>query len=292
MIVFLFESDLKQRRYFDVGDAFEADSGEVYEIGDRINCGANGAVHRCINTSGDEFAVKIQLNLAQRRIERFRREQSTLQGIAHENLVEYRDSGRMEGKRPSGRIEELPFLVMGLGQGNLAGLLREKGIGGVPPEVYKAQMRGLASALARLHEVAIHRDIKPENILVVGERWVLSDYGLCMPVVKTDDDEITFDDEVIGPRYWMSPEGINRAVSLGGNSELCPASDVFQLASIFWYIVTGRHPTGIVSQDDWNGPAELLGPLLRALRHNVKARTPSAAEFAAEIDDAIISGTI
>ena len=33
--------------------------------------------------------------------------------------------------------------------------------------------------------------------------------------------------------------------------EIVPASDVFQMAAIFWFVVNNRFPLGIVTHKDW-----------------------------------------
>ena len=142
---------------------------------------------------------------------------------------------------------------MELADCNLQDVIREEGA--LNYERYAGQFRGLAGALASLHEHAVHRDIKPENILIVGERWLLSDYGLCT-FVNPDEEDLTPEGQNVGPKFWLSPEAHNRR--LGCEDEINAASDVFQLAAIFWYVATGRRPSGILTEDDWTGAEETL----------------------------------
>ena len=153
-------------------------------------------------------------------------------------------------------------------------------------EQYAGQFRGLAGALASLHgnAEAVHRDIKPENILVLGERWLLSDYGLCT-LVNPEEEDLTPEGGNVGPKFWLSPEAHNRR--LGRGDEICAASDVFQLAAIFWYVVTGRHPCGIVTQEDWTGPDKLFHCLHRSLYHDLSKRPQNGGEFFTELEDAL-----
>jgi eukaryotic-like serine/threonine-protein kinase len=136
-------------------------------------------------------------------------------------------------------------------------------------EDYYGQFIGLAKALRQLHSVAIHRDIKPDNILISGDVWQISDFGLCA-LVEEAEEQLTRTDEAVGPRYWMSPEAVSKAMGLGDSINCC--SDLFQLASVFWFVVTRRAPIGILSMEDWSGPPALGKLLLETLQHNPSRR--------------------
>ena len=247
-------------------------------------------VHRCVETiSGEEFAIKFHLSLAQKKKQRFLREIELLQQIQHEQLVKYIDHGEVTGSMGRKRVGQIPsrdvrlaFLVMPLADSNLLTLLQNNR--SLPYEDYIGQFKGLARALSVLHRKAVHRDIKPENILVKGETWVLSDFGLC----KFHDcsEEITTDNEAVGPRYWMSPEAVNRAI--GNQDEISKRSDVFQLCSIFWFIVTGRHPSGCVCRGDWTGPENIFKLLLNALSHDENKRPSDGGQLAELLDSATL----
>jgi serine/threonine-protein kinase len=154
----------------------------------------------------------------------------------------------------------------------------------IPPATYLAQFLGLSKALVKVNEKALHRDIKPENILVVGSAWAISDFGLCD--LHEGGPDLSRVDERIGPAQWMSPEAFNK--NLGCPDAIGQTSDVFQLASVFWYATCGRHPTGIVRDTDWRGPAELYPVMEKALLHNNQNRYQTSAEFSAALEAAII----
>lgn len=272
-----------------IPDEIRGESGRIYEVSDRIAAGGNGVVHRCIDLSdGVEYAVKFQLDLRTHRRTRFEREKLLLAEVSHDHLVVYQDAGNVAGElrvrsRSKRTPKIVPFVVMMLANETLFGLVKRSEI---PVEIFISQFRGLAHGLGELHKKAIHRDIKPENILVMGDRWVLSDYGLCDMLDATAEERMTPDWEIVGPRFWMSPEANNR--SIGRGDVINTASDVFQLASVFWFVVNRSHPTGILSRDDWHGPDSLFEPVFRALHHSAAIRPIDGTAFAAEIDAAIV----
>lgn len=272
-----------------VPDEVRGESGRLYEIGDRIAAGGNGVVHKCTDLSdGTEFAIKFLLDLRQHRRTRFARERALLAELKHEHLMVYQDCGEVEGERRRPRQKPdrkiVPFIVMVLATEALTDLVRRAH---VPKEIFLAQFRGLAEGLGELHTKAVHRDIKPDNILVVGDRWVLSDYGLCDMHAIPAEERMTPDWEIVGPRFWMSPEANNR--SIGRDDAINAASDVFQLASVFWFVVNRSHPTGVLSRDDWKGPDALFEPIFRALHHRTAVRPTDGLAFANEIEQAILN---
>ena len=281
--------DSRRGEKFRIAERFSGISGKCYEISDRIDCGGNAVVHRCVDViSGDEYAVKVQLVVKLNRLRRFEKEIELLRVSKHDQLVSYIDHGKMAASHIWGnrrareeRRIDLLFVVMPLAETNLKNLVQKQR---TPLQYgdYIGQFKGLAGALGVLHEKAIHRDIKPENILVKGETWMLSDYGLCEIIEREDD--ISGPNEAIGPRYWMSPEAVNKAI--GNSDEISKRSDVFQLCSVFWFVVTGRHPSGNISSEDWRGPSSIYSVLAAALSHNAALRPADGLELADRLNNA------
>lgn len=287
MSTYLYLREKDQNKYYhSINDTLKTCSGQQYEIVDRINAGGNAVVHKCLDSkTGEEFAVKFQLDHRGNRLKRFLQEQELFKKLQHEHLVRYKDYGQLESEcfidRKKSKPLIIPFLIMELAEENLLTQTKNKKI---ESEIYFAQFRGLTKALAVLHQYAIHRDIKPDNILISGERWLLSDYGLCA-FLDDDKDQLTKVDEIIGPRFWMSPEANNR--SIGGNDDIDKSSDVFQLAAVFWFCVNKTHPTGVLTKSDWRGPDKLFEPIYRALHYDKKIRPKDGSEFAEQIENAI-----
>ncbi|WP_313299913.1 protein kinase domain-containing protein [Pseudomonas sp.] len=284
-----------QSSSYTISDHVTGDDGRIYIVGERIAAGGNAVVHECNEKlSGDSYAVKFQVELRQRRRERFQREVELLRGFDDPHIIRFVATGtvpgiRTERVRRNGRIatrrgnsEELPFVILMRASEDLA--KHAKTPHQIPPATYLAQFLGLSKALVKVNEKALHRDIKPENILVVGSAWAISDFGLCD--LHEGGPDLSRVDEKIGPAQWMSPEAFNK--NLGCADAIGQTSDVFQLASVFWYATCGRHPTGIVRGTDWCGPAELFPIMERALLHSSQDRFQTSAEFSAALEAAII----
>lgn len=278
-----------------VPDRIVARDGFYYAIEDRLGAGGNGVVHQCTReVDGEIYAIKFLTSLDDaRRRARFEREKgimAALSGVPHDHLIRVITDGVVMASQRIKRREfekEMPFVVMEKADQSLREFIKKEGYP-ISSAVYMAQFRGLVSGLEVLHQHAVHRDIKPDNILVVGERWVISDFGLCAVVGEAGDgSDLTRHWEVVGPRFWMSPEANNRSIGL--DEEITFASDVFQLAAVFWWVVNRRHPSGILCQDDWLGLGNLYEPVAKALQHSTQRRFDSATAFKTAVVEAIES---
>lgn len=272
-----------------------AADGRGYAVGEQIGSGGNAVVCECEDeTDGSIYAVKFLLLPKDKgRLPRFEQETRIIQKLAqtnHDHLIRFIAHGEADGVVPEWRSRRLsqvkvPFLIMERASKSLREHVAEAR-DPIAPEIYFGQFRGLVSALSVLHEHALHRDIKPDNILIVGERWTISDFGLCLPTQPEEGaQDLTAVGHIPGPRFWMSPEANNRSVGLP--DEIGSASDVFQLAAVFWWVVTRRHPSGILTQEDWTGSPRLYEPISKALQHSLGRRFQTAQDFGAAVTVAI-----
>ncbi len=268
-------------------------NGSRYTVLEMLGKGGNGAVLECENAAtGETFALKVLLNPKSPRNKRFERKIEIISRLNHDHIITYITHGeallnhphrsQRNGRKPrhSGQFKTL-FVVMRKADSNLREFL-VKDVSQLRFEDYYGQFVGLAKALKQLHSVAIHRDIKPDNILISGDIWQISDFGLCALIEDTEE-QLTRTNEAVGPRYWMSPEAISKAMGLGDVIDCC--SDLFQLASVFWFVVTRRPPIGILTMEDWPGPPSLGQLLLETLQHNPSRRPKSTTEFLQQLED-------
>jgi serine/threonine protein kinase len=130
--------------------------------------------------------------------------------------------------------------------------------------------------------------VKPANVLVaadeLGEHAYLTDFGLTKRLDAADG--LTTPGRFIGTIDYMSPEQIR-----GG--QLGPASDVYSLGCLFYYLVVGQPPFALASDADVIAahleaqPPRLPGDLepldqvlLRAMAKDPNERFDSAGAFA------------
>lgn len=287
---------IRQKTCYEIPGIVRTEEGREYEVYDLINAGGNAVVHECLDRlSGETYAIKFQVELGKNRPQRFAQEVELLRAFDDPHIIGYVGHGAVKGTRQqvnsprargraSGappRVDQIPFVILHRASNSLSDLVRERS--SLSPAEYLGQFVGLTRALVKINETALHRDIKPENVLVIGDSWLISDFGLC-DVLGAEAD-LSGENEKIGPIFWMSPEALNRR--LGCEDEICQASDVFQLASVFWYAACGRHPSGIVEQEDWSGPDEVFPVLHQALAHDPTRRFNTSAEFSAALLEAI-----
>jgi serine/threonine protein kinase len=105
------------------------------------------------------------------------------------------------------------------------------------PERAARVIRNLADGLNEIHAVGVvHRDLTPGNVLCCGagesELFKISDFGIARPIGLT----ATFGEVALGTPGYVAPEQLmSQDVSAG------PHSDIFSLAAVIFYVLTGQH---------------------------------------------------
>lgn len=103
------------------------------------------------------------------------------------------------------------------------------------PERAGRVIDSLSRGLSEIHAVGVvHRDLTPGNVLCCGsgdtELYKISDFGIARPQGLA----ATFGDAIVGTPGYVAPE------QLGGNSPLSAQSDIFSLAAIVYFVLTGQ----------------------------------------------------
>ncbi|MFF4230294.1 PQQ-binding-like beta-propeller repeat protein [Streptomyces sp. NPDC001820] len=157
--------------------------------------------------------------------------------------------------------------------------------GALPEPSVRALGAALAGALAQLHaSEVVHRDLKPSNVMITAYGPKIIDFGIAR---AAGDDRLTRTGAAAGTPAFMSPEQAT-------GQEHTPAGDVFALAGVLVFALTGHGPFGSgqpadllyrvrYGDPDLTGvPAAVVPILMRCLSKD-PARRPATMELAAEL---------
>ncbi len=235
------DDPMENTQLVDVSDSFE--EGEVeslvgrtvagkYEITRRIARGGMGVVYLAEHaTLGRTVVFKVlSYHLAGDRNakSRFEREARGLSVLDHPNIVTVHDFGYEKG---------LTYIVMEYVHGeNLSQRVRREGR--IRYDELLPIMLQTIDAIAEAHEKKIvHRDIKPSNVMTTQRAGrddfvKVLDFGLAKLAYSSVD---LTKGNLIGTVSYLAPEVIR-----GG--EATPASDVYSLGVMFYYLLSGEKP--------------------------------------------------
>lgn len=178
-----------------------------------------------------------------------------------------------------------------------------------PPPMVAA--RAIAEACRGLHAAhelkdlagnlmgVVHRDISPDNLILGFDGHVkVIDFGIAL--IRNRQAPATEFGALKGKPAYMSPEQVK-------SETMDRRSDIFSLAVVLWEMVTRRDMfegdsiyaiARAVEHQVISPPSQFAGPLpvgldaavLNALTRNVDQRTPTAAHFAEQLEEAVVSG--
>ena len=276
-----------------------------YRIDAVIGRGGMGAVYRATDERlGRAVAVKVIGIVANDPAEhgrlkgRFLREAKAAAALHHPNVVSVYDFG-------SDDEVGLDFLVMELLHGEDLSV-RLARTGPPPAHVALSILRQAARGLAAGHRVGlVHRDVKPGNLFLEtsdhpDEPHVrVLDFGIAQ--VSGEEGTMTHLTEYgrspFSPAY-ASPE------QMRGDDRLTPSSDVFSLAAVGYFLLTGTRPftstdpprMGVEVADAVRQlperapelPPHVSAALVRALSVSPAARFADAAELADALSNTFV----
>ncbi len=205
-----------------------------YEILGELGKGANGIVYLARDTRlAREVAIKV-INPAIARdpvvLGRFHREAKAVAKLHHPNIIQLIDYSGQESQSPYLVVERL------FGK-NLDDMVVERAAP-LDPGLAAAAVHEICLGLQHAHSLGIvHRDLKPENVFIEPTgRIVLCDFGIARSFDGEEKGTLaSHNTRLAGSPLYMSPEQVASPGSVG------PASDMFALGSLLFFLVTGRH---------------------------------------------------
>jgi tetratricopeptide (TPR) repeat protein len=192
--------------------------GEVYAVHDLV-----------IDTVVALKTLRPELERSADAIARLRRELAVARTVTNRNVCRLYDVGEHEGR---------VFLTMELLEGKTLAELVARGPLSIE-EVDRIAAQ-LVAGLGALHRAAIvHRDFKTANVILVGERAVITDFGLAR---STHTGELasaritaSADSTLLGTPAYMAPEQVEARPAT-------QASDTYALGVVLFELLTGKLP--------------------------------------------------
>ena len=202
-----------------------------YHISEKIGQGGMASIYLA---ERDEDGIKVVLKVLtldgedeSLLLRRFMREYKLIAQIQHPNVVQIYERAF---------ASNFAYIAMEhFTHGDLADRLKQALDSKVAINYLQQITRGLGAA----HEKGIvHRDMKPANILFRSEdNLAITDFGIAKSLENERmlRKELTFNGELMGTIYYISPEQIQGA-------EADQRSDIYGLGIIMYKMLTGNHP--------------------------------------------------
>lgn len=198
-----------------------------YELLDVVGQGGMGRVYRARDTRYDRtVALKVMGAEALRQPEfekLFRREADLITRLNSPHIVPIHGYGEVDG---------VPYLDMRYVEGHsLSSVVKDYGPASLDTAI--GLLAQAAQALDDAHNAGVvHRDVKPANLLIDRGGFVyLADFGIAVAVGHRG----TEGGKVFGSWPYMAPERFT-------GEEVGPESDIYSLACVLHYALTGRPP--------------------------------------------------
>jgi len=262
-----------------------------YHLLERVGEGGTAEVYRAQHPERGPCAFKVlraRLKSDPNAVTRFLREAGYGARVHHPGVVRTYDYGEAEGQQ---------YLALEWAAGtSLADAVQLAGR--LAPTLVGSLVRQLGDALGAAHSVGIiHRDLKPENIVYdeATETVKLLDFGIARDADLPSETRLTRTGYFVGTLQYVAPEALSGELVDG-------RADIYSLATITYYMLTGRHPytarrprelfqqllTGSPEPmsravADARFPPALEAAVMRGLARDPSQRQPTVMAFAAEV---------
>lgn len=202
-----------------------------YRLLERVGEGGTATVYRASHEVHGPCAVKTlreRLRQDPTAVKRFLREAGYGARVQHPNVVRTYDYGSEDG---------IYYLALEWAEGEpLAQVVARRGR--LPLAEVAHIVEQLAAGLAAAHAVGIvHRDLKPENIVYHPATGTvkLLDFGIARDAQEDPAERLTRTGFFVGSLRYVAPEALSGEL-------VSEAADIYSLATIAYYLLTGRHP--------------------------------------------------
>lgn len=262
-----------------------------YRLLERVGEGGTAEVYRAEHPKHGLCAFKVlrpRLRGDPTAVKRFLREAGYGARVQHAAVVRTYDYGE---------TGDLYYLALEWAEGNsLASFLHRNGP--LAPALVGQLVRQLADGLAAAHRAGIiHRDLKPENIMYepTTQQVKLLDFGIARDAQLPPEERLTRTGFFVGTLQYVAPEALSGELVDG-------RADIYSLATITYYLLTGRYPHRGRSPRELfqqlltepplplnqaipgrTFPAALEAALMRGLARDPGQRQAAVGEFAAEV---------
>jgi len=266
-----------------------------YRLLARIGEGGTAEVYRAEHPERGACAFKVlreRLRGDPVVVKRFLREAGYGSRVVHPGVVRTYDFGEADG---------LYYLALEWATGEpLADFLHREGP--LAPADAVALVRQLADALAAAHAAGIiHRDLKPENIMYDprARSVKLLDFGIARDAEQPLEERLTKTGFFVGTLQYVAPEALSGELVDG-------RADIYSLAKITYYMLTGRHPhdgrsprelfqqllsgkaTPLSEGSDRKFAPALEAAVMKGLARHPGDRQPTVSVFAADLEAALV----
>ena len=228
-----------------MADSLQGRTINGYRLLKQVGEGGTATVYRAEHPERGVAAVKVlRQRLAEDSVavKRFLGEAELGKRVAHSNIVKTYDYGQADG---------VYYLALEWVDGEpLANFATRSGT--LSTALVGQIIEQIGGALAASHaRNIIHRDLKPANIMFdpATQRATLLDFGIARDTESNPDERLTRAGFFVGTLQYVAPETLSGAL-------VNEQADVYSLATIAYYLLTGEHPfTG-------RNPRELFQQLL------------------------------